>query len=351
MNHEQVKKLNMKEAEILERAIQQFIQLTGAGMNILHKELNTNGNNKADAIVELRMGDQKTTFWVEVKNEIREQNLARLLNQVKYKPGEWLLVCQYIPKPLKEILKKQGINYLEAAGNCFIRNEGIFFYINDKAVTAERQPKEGKLWNQAGLKFLFGILINPELINAPYRQIAKATQVALGNIGPFIEELKQEGFLKEGMKNAVPFLFIEHKEILQNKWTELFNTVLRPKLKEGKFRFVDPNKQRQWQEIQANKFYWGGEAAGAVLTGFLEPEILTAYTKLPAVELMKELRLVPDKNGNVEIMHIFWETPMMEFLDGKTRAVPPLLAYAELVTSLDSRNRETAERIKQQYLG
>ena len=136
MFHGQMKKLNMKETEILEKAIQQFIQITGAGMNILDNQLINKGNHKADAIVELRVGNQTTTFWVEVKTEIREQNLARLLNQVKYKPGEWLLVCQYIPKPLKEILKKQGINYLEAAGNCFIRKEGMFFYINDKAVTA-----------------------------------------------------------------------------------------------------------------------------------------------------------------------------------------------------------------------
>jgi hypothetical protein len=319
-------------------------------MNMLHNELDANGQ-KTDAVIELRAGTQKATFLAEVKTEFREQNMARYLNKVKDKPGEWLLVCQYIPKPLKEILKKQGFNYLEVPGNCFIRREGMFFYINDKAVTTGRQPKEGKLWNQAGLKFLFGVLTDPELLNAPYRQIAKATQVALGNIGPFMEELKQEGFLKEGMKNALPLLFIEHKEILQNKWIELFNTVLRPKLKEGKFRFADANKQRQWQDIPANNFYWGGEPAGAILTRFLEPEMLTAYTKLPAVELMKELRLVPDKNGNVEIMHIFWETPMMDFLDGKTKTVPPLLAYAELVTSLDSRNRETAERIKQQYLG
>jgi hypothetical protein len=342
----------MREEEILEKAMQQFMEMTGAVMTVLKEKESRTNTKHADAHIELSMGDQKARFRVKVKTEIRDQQLPKLLYQVKDHPKEWLLICQYIPKPLKESLKNQGINYLETAGNCFIRKEGLFFYINDKAVTAERQPKEGKLWNQAGIKFLFGILINPDLLNTPYRQMATTTQVALGNIGRFIEELKQEGFLKEGMKNGVPFLFLEHKNILQNKWTEFFHTVLRPKLKEGTFRFADANKHRQWQDIPVNQFYWGGEPAGAILTGFLEPEILTVYTKLPAIELMKELRLVPDKNGNVEIMHIFWETPMEDLFEAKTTlTVPPLLAYAELMTSLDSRNRETAERIKQQYLG
>jgi hypothetical protein len=60
--------------------------------------------------------------------------------------------------------------------------------------------------------------------------------------------------------------------------------------------------------------------------------------------------LVPDKNGNVEMMQIFWETPEIDFINGKAKTIPPLLAYADLITSLDSRNRETAERIKQKYL-
>jgi hypothetical protein len=61
---------------------------------------------------------------------------------------------------------------------------------------------------------------------------------------------------------------------------------------------------------------------------------------------MKHLRLVPDPAGNVEILDVFWN----DQLNYKQGLVPPLLAYADLVTSLDSRNRETAVRIKQQYL-
>ena len=335
----------MREKEILERAFCQFTAATGATLQEMPAKKPA---NKADAVAELRFGKLKTRFWVEIKNEIRAPNLPRILNQVKQNPQEWLLVCQYIPKPIKEELKKRTVNYLEIAGNCFIRKDELFFYINDQAVTAHRQPKEGKLWKQAGLKFLFGILIKPELLNQPYRNIARATKVALGNIGPFIEELKQEGFVKQGVKDGDKFLFIENKEQLQNKWVELFNAILKPKLRQGWFRFLNKNAVKNWKSLAINKMYWGGETAGALLTRFLQPEIFTIYTREPKTTIMKELRLVPDQNGKVELMEMFWETHLLENNNHKT--VPPLLAYADLITSLDSRNRETAERIKQKYL-
>lgn len=354
MNHEHCKILNMKEEEILEKAARRFTDITGVGTKIVANELDINEVNRPDLLLEITKGDKKLLFFIELKNEVREQNIPAILKHMGKNLEEWLLVCRYIPAPVKENLKNQGVNYMETAGNCFIRKDGLFFYINDKAVTAERQTAEGKLWKQAGLKFLFGVLINPELLNTTYRQIAKETNVALGNIGPFIEELKQEGFLKEGLKNDKPHLFIENRDQLQRKWIELFNAVLKPKLKLGRFRFIDKAGIHDWQAIPTTfpkKFYWGAEPAGALLTNFLQPEIFTIYTKENKMEIMKQLKLVPDRNGNVEIMDVFWDIPTLDFLNMKTKTVPPLLAYAELITSLDSRNRETAERIKEKYLG
>ena len=62
---------------------------------------------------------------------------------------------------------------------------------------------------------------------------------------------------------------------------------------------------------------------------------------------MKQLHLVPDNNGPIELLTPFWDTKTIKLKYQDT--VPPLLAYAELISSFDSRNRETAERIKKQY--
>ncbi len=344
MNHEQSKILNMEEEKILTKALNQFTKLTGIGVKILDNQLQKTNIEKHDAYIELKTANQTIKLFVEVKNEIREQNLPQLIKVMK--KGDGLLVCNYIPKPLKEALKLQGINYIETAGNCFINKDGIFLYINDKEVTKVRKTKDGKLWKTAGIKFLFGILNDPELINATYRNMAEITGVALGNIGPFLEELKKEGFLKETGKNGKTILILENMDALINKWVGLFNAVLKPKLKQGRFKFIDKQMVKEWEKILVTDFYWGGETAGALLTKHLHPEILTIYTNQPKVKLMQQLRIIPDAEGNIELIDQFWNNQTNE----QHKTVPPLLAYADLVTSLDSRNRETAERIKKQYL-
>ena len=96
MIHEQFKILNMKEEEILEKAIRRFRDITGAKIEIVDNLL-TKVDVNADAIIKLTADNQEVTFWVEIKNEIREQNLPRFLYYIKNNPTEWLLVCQYIP--------------------------------------------------------------------------------------------------------------------------------------------------------------------------------------------------------------------------------------------------------------
>lgn len=97
---------------------------------------------------------------------------------------------------------------------------------------------------------------------------------------------------------------------------------------------------------------WGGEMAGAKLTKFLKPENFELYTALTKSEVMKLLKIVPDINGNIELLHIFWNEEITSGKDNnEMKIVPPLIAYADLLASHDSRNYETAERIKEKYLG
>src|SRR5690606_33652836 len=100
-----------------------------------------------------------------------------------------LIISQYIPDSLKVQLKQYGINYLEASGNCYIYRDDLFILINDQQASKYRISKNGKIWNEAGLKFLFVILAEPTLLNKPYREIAKYADISASNIGIFLKEL------------------------------------------------------------------------------------------------------------------------------------------------------------------
>lgn len=339
----------MVSEEIIDEALTQLQKQTGISVKEVPRgKLSRNGKFTMDFRIRLRAGKETIEFVVEVKNELRRVHLPGLLELIERRKEEHLLIIsQYIPKPLKEELKSLGINYLEASGNCFIRYGRLYLFINDQAVTPARIPEQGKLWKVSGLKFLFVVLQNPGIINAPYRTLAKASGIALGNIGPYIQELKKEGYVKSYQNDI---LIIENKDQLQKKWVELFVSVLRPKLKYGTFRFVGTDSISGWENIPAKHFLWGGEPAGALLTNYLKPEKLTLYTTHSKPQLMKDLKLVPTEGGPIELMEAFWSEDEMKNTGITPITVPPLLAYAELATSLDSRNKETAEKIKEIYL-
>jgi hypothetical protein len=57
------------------------------------------------------------------------------------------------------------------------------------------------------------------------------------------------------------------------------------------------------------------------------------------------MRLATD--GNTEILQAFWNR---ELLEPAATTVPPLLAYADLMATADSRNVETAKQVYEQFL-
>lgn len=346
MNHEQNKRMN-KSAEntILKSALNQFNQITGGNAKQIQLHLPKAGI-EADAALIITLGKERHDFLVEIKHELRQPYLPAILTKLGKNKENWILVSQYIPQPIKNQLKQQGINYLEAAGNCFINAGGLFLYINDQPVTASRSTSTGKLWKQAGLKFLFVIISTPTLLNKPYRTIADAANIALGNIGSLMKEFEEAGYIKYEQEEWVLY----NKESLIQRWIELFHVLLKPKYQLGKFRFLLPAIQQQWKSLKPINFYWGGEPAGELLTNFLQPELFTIYTNTTPTKLMKELQVVPDLVGNIELVEKFWNYIDPEEKTTSTLTVPPLLVYADLMLTNDSRNWEVAARIKSKYL-
>jgi hypothetical protein len=217
-------------------------------------------------------------------------------------------------------------------------------------VTALREVAIGKLWKPTGLKFLMVIINNPELLEASYREIASAAGIALGSIGPLLAELRSGGyaFYKRNKLN------LDNREKLITRWIEMFHAAFRPKLIKGNFRFLRAEAAKEWKNANYPGIFWGGEPGAALITGHLVPENFTIFTDKSGIELVKMLGIVSDKNGNVTILEKFWGEPsrnkkVIKYRD-KASPAPALLIYADLINDLDSRNREIAERIKEEYL-
>jgi len=334
-----------KEVQIAELALenlQKHAGITGKWKPVGVKEL--------DGKLELRLNNKTIRFNAEIKREIRAYNLPQIKVYAKgFAP--LIVIAQYILPKIKEELRDNGIAYLETNGNIFLKQQENFIWLEGQKATPPLIEKNNRVFTKTGLKILFYYLVNEDLLNLPYRDIAKFTGVALGNINYVIAGLKEQNFLLKFDQHQYK---IQSKKELLNKWITAYEKKLKPTLEIGTFRFVRADEFTAWQKLKINneRTAWGGEPGGDLLTHYLKPAELTLYTTETKNELIKNYSIIPDPKGNVRVYHKFWQDQRLniDVVETNVRVVPPLLVYADLLNTGDKRCMETAEKVYEQYL-
>ena len=280
---------------------------------------------------------------VEVKKELRGMHLTIMEDKARNEAPFMIVADRIFPK-VKQELKEKQINYLEASGNMFLVMDGLYINIDGRKNEVTATTGGNRAFTKTGLQVIFQFLIEEEWVNRPYREIAQRTGTGLGNINNIFNGLAQEGYLLQLTKNEQK---LENKKQLLEKWILEYEKRLKPTLNIGTFRFLKEEDFYNWKEIplKNQETYWGGEPAGAIYTNYLRPEELTIYTAEEWNDLIRNYRLVPDKQGNVKVFKKFWKHDLVN-----ENAVHPLLAYADLMNKGDRRCTETAQRIYDEYL-
>lgn len=288
------------------------------------------------------MGEER--FTIEVKHEIRTHQLEHI-RQLAARYKDLLLIADTIFPKIKDELRKIGVGYLDAAGNIFIQTDKNHVWIEGHKIEKTEIIKVNRAFTATGLKAVYLFLIDENMVNQPQRTIADEAGIALGNINLIFNGLKEHGFLIEKGKNLLQIINIER---LMERWMEVFEEKLKPTLHIGNFRFAKSNDENTWKELilKPNETYWGGEPAGEIITNYLIPEIFTLYTDETRNNLIKNYHLVPETKGNIKMYKKFWKG-QATFND---TVVHPLLAYADLMNTGNSRCMETAKMIYDRLL-
>jgi hypothetical protein len=242
------------------------------------------------------------------------------------------------------LLREDGIEFIDTVGNVFINQPPIYIFVKgNKPPKAGGQPRVKRAFKAAALKILYLFLCKPGFENKTYREIAAATDVALGTVDWTMKELKELGFLidmgKKGLK-------LTQKENLLQRWVTAYPEQLRPKRHLGRYR-GQPDWWRQ-KRFDPQKAQWGGEVAAERLTRHLQPELITVYAAAQHLDqILIENRLKKDITGDVEILERFWKPAGEQPQDD---LVHPILVYADLVATGNQRNLETAKIIYEQHI-
>jgi hypothetical protein len=301
------------------------------------------GGGPVDGEIRFTYNGEDYHLPVGIKTEVRAHQLAGLIEQ-KQHLRQLMVVAEYIYPKLKEQLRAEGIAYLETSGNIFIREGNLFLWVDNAKTERTEAPAMGRAFAKTGLRLLFQLLLEEDLLNQTYREIAERTGVGFGNINFILTDLKEQGFLVPVNKET--FRFTRKKQLLE-KWVQAYNDKLKPALAIGTFRFIREADYAHWREIDLTPgaTFWGGEPAGGVLTDYLQPQHYTLYTTENRGDLLKKYRLAPADRGDIYVYGKFWTVGQ-----GKEQTVPPLLVYTDLINSNDRRCIQTAERIYNAYL-
>jgi hypothetical protein len=100
-------------------------------------------------------------------------------------------------------------------------------------------------------------------------------------------------------------------------------------------------------DLKPLEAYWGGEVAAERLTRDLRAEHLLVYTRGDVKKLLIQGRMRLAGDGDLEIPDAFWNP---ELDNPEKPLAPPLLVYADLMMTGDTRNLETAKIFYEQYL-
>lgn len=301
------------------------------------------GQKELDGQIKLVIENQPLKFNAEIKQELRNHQLPRIIDQAQ-RIGPLMVVANRIFPKIKEELRHNHIAYLEANGNIYLKQGGIMLWLDGQKPVQPITEKGNRAFTKTGLKVLYHFLLDEQLVQLRYREIANITDVALGNLNYIMNGLKKLNFLIEVRDQT--FRLNNKKELLQ-KWMVAYEERLKPALLLGTFRFLKEEDFLNWKNlgIDTAKTKWGGEPAGDLYTNYLRPQTLTLYTIENRNELIKNYRLIPDEKGNIKVYKKFWHLD-----DGPAQTVPPLLIYADLMNTNDRRCIETAQKIYDGFL-
>jgi hypothetical protein len=341
--------MNLHETErrLLDEALQALENQTKGTVKRLRRERGP-VDHRFDAQLELELHGQTMRLLVEIKNVDRRPALAQIKTQLEaviedHLPGYLpLLVTPYMTEAMAEACRRLDLPFVDTAGNLFVRTGTTYLYIIGRPRPDHIGRRTYQALTPAGMKILFALLCKPELAGMTYRQIGATAQVALGAVGPVLQDLEIRGFLRRRGKGTAA---LERAEELLHEWVVQYPAILRPKLNAR--RYTADRDRVLNLDLKALEAYWGGEVAAERLTGYLKAEHLLVYTRGTIKELLIQGRMRLATNGDAEILDVFWNPE----LDRTEKALaPPLLVYADLMMTGDTRNLETAKILYEQYL-
>jgi hypothetical protein len=318
---------------------------TAVGVTAELPRLETEWHPGAGIPIALKHHQQAWDLWGQVRAQV-DETVLRSAALGRLHGDRAVLITRRMPNKLADLCRTElNTQFIDAAGNAHLRLPGLFVWVQGRhALPVGDKRAARQVATPTAVRVIFALLCRPKLWAATYREIASEADVALGAVGRVFQDLRDQKLIVGKPRHWKP---VEAGHLF-DQWVALYPTVLRPKLGAVRFAATDPD---WWKtgDLADGRAYWGGEVAAQRLTHHLRPAAFTLYLKDemrgPALkDLVQRYRWRLDPKGPIEVLQAFWNFPP----DPKEpHLVPTPLVYADLMATLDPRNRETADLLRE----
>lgn len=313
--------------------------------------------NRIDAMIQLqRAQDVNIKVFVEIKRTLRPAHLPELeylRDQCKRSDPEadFLVVTESITEPLAQELKARHMWFVDSAGNLHIDLTGqLLLFVTGRKLAHEPKRSVGWRSSEQSAKLLFQLVRSGPDVEATYRDLVDASGISLGVVSKLFSIWREQDLLRRAGRGA--YRIIEPDKVLEH-WCDDYAGQLAPNVQFG--RFTSPSGENLGALFESADLLKGvvvgGEYAADLLTGYLRGSRVHLYVpKKAADEVRNRLRLVPSREGNIELRDCFATNLRYKSSRRETKIAHPALIYAELMAGEHRRLAETAMRLREEYL-
>ena len=291
-----------------------------------------------EGVVTISSSKLDLTYTVFVQSWAPQKDIGALIAQIKSLPSTTILFADFINPVMVDKFRKRSIAFVDCVGNLSIKNKQLNYYVKGKKSPRLRSKRvRGRAFNSAGLKLIFAIFNQPEFLQASYRDISNKVNIALGSVGPVMDDLYESGYiLDDGERSLV------NKKRLFERWVDGYLEKLRPKQIMACYTSDDEN---WWQRADPVEFQgqWGGEVIIARPTPFMTPESITLYfsSDVKQKKFAEHYGLRRDDEGEICVYRNFW-SPAYEGVNN-VDGLSPMIIYADIVDSINPGSWDVAK--------
>lgn len=303
----------------------------------------TDGLNQ---LITLKCDNFDQSFMVFVQSWAPQKDINALIAQIKAMPSKAILFADFVNPVMAEKFRQQSISFVDCVGNLSIKNKQHNWYVKGKKSPRLRNARvRGRAFNSAGLKLIFALFNQPRFLHASYREISNKVNIALGSVGPVIDDLYASGYiLDDGERRLV------NKKRLYERWVDGYLEKLRPRQMLACYTSKNEN---WWKKAEPTKFrgLWGGEVIIAKSTPFMMPETISLY--FSSTQKQKEFAsyygLIDDDEGEICTYKSFWSPAYAG--ENNIDGISPMIIYADIVDAINPGSWDVAKTFYGEAVG